>query len=60
MAGVNFERPKQADLTTPQSTIDYFERLLSEMEYVLQNLDEDNMTSHYNETHKEDKRNGRI
>ena len=53
MANVKLDRPSPEDLGGLSKTMEYFEKLISELEYILENLDEENMTERYNRLHKE-------
>lgn len=57
MASVKIPRPDQSDLGGASSTQKYIERLIDELEYILQNIDEDNFTESYRKKNKE-KNNG--
>lgn len=47
MANVHLERPEKEELKDAEKTYTYINRLLDEMEYALENLDEDNLTERF-------------
>lgn len=54
MAHIKIPRPDSSDLSGVSSTQNYIERLINELEYILRNLDEDNMTEQYKKKHPEE------